>query len=334
MFQRIAETYRSNVLGVGLGGATTNLYSIYRGRYLATLSANLGMSYSMYNVLREVGEENITRWLPFQIDGEELANRIHNKSMRPITLPQTLEGLYIEHALAREAIRRSLEEHLQLATPLKGVRPGARPLREGFEPHERESYIDIRNVDWICGTGGLLSHAPRRTQSALILMDSFQPRGITRLTQDSVFMMPHLGVLSTIHPKAALEIFEKDCLINLGTCITLEGDFLEGEKLGTIVYKAGEDVEMEVQRGSIYRIPTKNKLKLNIILERGAIILARYGGRFETTVEGGEAGIIIDARGRPLELPATTDERMGKISEWNNALQTYPITRFNEGEDA
>jgi len=49
----------------------------------------------------------------------------------------------------------------------------------------------------IAGTGGLLSHASRRMQSMYILTDASQPEGITWLFQDSVFMMPHLGVLST-----------------------------------------------------------------------------------------------------------------------------------------
>jgi uncharacterized protein (TIGR01319 family) len=331
MFQRIANQFQNNVLGVGLGGATTNIYSIYEGRYLATLSANLGMSYSMYNVLREVGEQNITRWLPFEIEEEELCNRIHNKSMRPTTLPQTIEDLLIEHAVAREAVRNGLQEHMKLASPLRGGVSDSGLLGEGFEAAETDCYIDIRNVDWICGTGGLLSHAPRRAQSALILIDSFQPEGITKLSQDSVFMMPHLGVLSTIHPKAAIEIFEKDCLIKLGTCITLKGEIIENERVGKVCYKtpAGKDVEIEVFGGSIIKIPCKDStIKLKIELEKEVSVLDGFRKDFETVLEGGEVGIIIDARGRPIEFPQESEVRIKKISEWNNSLQTYPKTAF------
>jgi hypothetical protein len=70
---------------------------------------------------------------------------------------------------------------------------------------EVETYIDMMHVDSLAGTGGLLSHAPRRAQSALLLIDGFQPEGMTKLAQDSVFMMPHLGVLSTVQPEAAME---------------------------------------------------------------------------------------------------------------------------------
>jgi hypothetical protein len=41
--------------------------------------------------------------------------------------------------------------------------------------------------------------------------------GCTRLSVDSIFMMPHLGVLSTINEKAATDVFVRDCMIYLGT---------------------------------------------------------------------------------------------------------------------
>lgn len=331
MFQRIANQYRRNVLGVGLGGATTNIYSIYEGRFLATLSANLGMSYSMYNVLREVGEENITRWLPFDIDDEELCDRVHNKSMRPTTLPQTIEDLLIEHAVAREAIRYGLEEHRKLASPLKGAISDSGLLGEGFAAAEVDCYIEMRKVDWICGTGGLLSHAPRRSQSGLILIDSFQPEGITKLSQDSVFMMPHLGVLSTVNQEAAIEVFERDCLVNIGTCVTLTGEIPEKEVVASVsaTDSSGEEVNVDVVGGSIYNIPFKEcKSKLRIRLESGIHVFDGSRRSIETVVEGGEVGIIIDARGRPIEFPRDTEERTRKISDWNNALQTYPKTVY------
>jgi hypothetical protein len=74
-------------------------------------------------------------------------------------------------------------------------------------------------LDLLVGSGGVLSHAPRRAQSMLMMIDAFLVEGVTELAVDSIFMMPHLGVLSTIHPGAATEVFEKDCLVRLGTCV-------------------------------------------------------------------------------------------------------------------
>jgi len=57
----------------------------------------------------------------------------------------------------------------------------------------------------------------------MMMIDAFAVEGITEVAVDSIFMMPHLGVLSTIHPAAATEVFEKDCLVYLGTCIAPVG---------------------------------------------------------------------------------------------------------------
>jgi predicted ArsR family transcriptional regulator len=39
----------------------------------------------------------------------------------------------------------------------------------------------------------------------------------------------HLGVLAEVHPQAALEVFEKDCLIYLGTCVAAKGNGKPGK---------------------------------------------------------------------------------------------------------
>jgi len=109
--QLIADTYKMNVLGVGLGGATTNVYSVVDGRFVRSVSANLGMSYSVTNVMKEAGIDNIMRWIPFNLDKEEVASRLMNKMIRPTTIPQTLEDLIVEHSVAREALRLGLKHH-------------------------------------------------------------------------------------------------------------------------------------------------------------------------------------------------------------------------------
>ncbi|MDZ7796452.1 MAG: glutamate mutase L [Candidatus Marinimicrobia bacterium] len=50
-----------------------------------TVSANLGMSYSISNVLASATLPNILRWVPFEIDEVDLRNRIGNKMIRPTT---------------------------------------------------------------------------------------------------------------------------------------------------------------------------------------------------------------------------------------------------------
>jgi len=199
--QLLSNNLKKNVIGVGLGGATTNIYSIFNDRFVRSVSANLGMSYSITNVMKEAGIKNIMRWLPFEMDDHDLRNRLMNKMIRPTTIPQTLEELVVEHSVAREALRLGLEHHKSIARDLKGVKRDTQDMTWIFKTASAATYIDMLKIDAVAGTGGLLSHAPNRAQSMLILNDSFQPEGITWFFQDSVFMMPHLGLLSTVHQK-------------------------------------------------------------------------------------------------------------------------------------
>ena len=62
-----------------------------------------------------------------------------------------------------------------------------------------------------------------------MMIDAYAPEGITDMAVDSIFMMPHLGVLSTVNEQAATEVFERDCIVSLGACIAPVGNVVEGK---------------------------------------------------------------------------------------------------------
>ena len=333
MFQTIAKIQDINVIGVGLGGATTNIYSIFDEKFVRTVSANLGMSYSICNVLKQAKAENIMRWLPFDLDEKDLVDILTNKMIRPTTIPQTLDELMIEHATARESIRLAFNHHLFLARPLRGIIP----IHEVSKILEitvsgLETYIDMMKIDLIGGTGGLLSHAPKRVQSMMILMDAFQPEGVTKLVQDSVFMMPHLGVLSTVHPQAAMEILEKDCLVHLGTCIAPKNP-LEEEKNDETILKMelkmpdGDVLNESFSLGDLKRfpLPLGEEADVSLIPNKKYDVGAGRGHALVTKVQGGEVGVIVDARGRPLKLPTNIDDMKSCLNRWFKEIDMYPV---------
>ncbi|MCK4953493.1 glutamate mutase L [Candidatus Bathyarchaeota archaeon] len=327
MVQLIAKTFNTNTIGVGLGGATTNIYSIVEGKFVRTVSANLGMSYSICNVMKEAKIENIARWIPFELDERNLRNRLRNKMIRPTTIPQSTQGLIIEHSVAREALRLGLKHHKTLARGLKGIKI-ERTVGDLFDQAQQETYIDLLKINIVVGTGGLLSHAPRRVQSLLVLTDGFSVEGVTRLFQASVFMMPHLGVLSTVQEKIAWEIFDKDCLLRLGTVIAPKGTAKPGEDVISVTLEMpdGKTLNEKLRFGEIKRIPLAEgeEAKATITPRRGFNVGAGSGRKLETSIMGGTVGIVIDARGRPLQLPKDDNERMTKLIEWFTALKLYP----------
>lgn len=187
IMETIAAERHINVLGVDIGGATTDVFSVFDGQFVRTVSANLGMSYSICNVLTEAGLPHIARWIPFEADDAYLRNQLRNKMIRPTTIPQTLKDLQIEQAVAREALRLAFDHHKSLARGLKG---GQTEAGMELDKVTGKTLVNMLKLDMIVGSGGVLSHAPHRAQSALMMLDAYQPEGVTMLAVDSIFMMP------------------------------------------------------------------------------------------------------------------------------------------------
>lgn len=328
LVETVAKKEKIAAIGVDIGGATTDVFSVFQGVFNRTVSANLGMSYSISNVLAETGIENIMRWLPEDIEEKTLRNRIRNKMIRPTTIPSALEDLKLEQAIAREALRLAFEQHKNMAVGLKGVQQ-ERTISDAFsQSMTGESLIDLMSLNLIIGSGGALSHSPRRHQAALMTIDAFLPEGITRLAVDSIFMMPHLGVLSTVHEKSATEVFNKDCLIPLGFCIAPLGVGKEGQKVITIKLQRKDEKpkEVVVKFGEIKLLPLSQHEEAKIMLhpEKGFDVGEGRGKSLEATVFGGVVGLVIDCRGRPFNLPENKGKRMEKLNEWFAAMNLYP----------
>ena len=319
IIQTIAEQFNINVLAVDIGGATTDVFSVFGGTFNRTVSANLGMSYSICNVLTEAGIANIQRWVPFNANEADLRNRLRNKMIRPTTIPHTLEDLRIEQAVAREALRLAFEHHKSLARTLMGVQQ-QRSVGDILDQQATgQTLVKMMELDMIVGSGGVLSHAPRNAESAYMMLDAYQPEGVTMLAKDSIFMMPQLGVLSTVIPEAAAQVFERDCLIKFGHCIAPVGTAKQGDHALTITM---DGKELKFAFGSLSVIPLGIGEKKEVTLSpaRGFDVGAGRGRQMTVTIEGGTVGVIVDARGRPLNLPADENQRIAKLCEWHKAL--------------
>jgi uncharacterized protein (TIGR01319 family) len=328
IIEAVAKREGLNVIGVDIGGATTDVFSVFHGVFNRTVSANLGMSYSVANVIAEAGLDNIQRWLSFAFGEQNLRNQIKNKMIRPTTIPQTVTDLQIEQAIAREALRLALDQHKQLAVGLKGVQQ-ERSVSDAFtQTTSGQSLIDMFALNLIIGSGGILSHAPRRVQSMLMMIDAYAPRGVTQLAVDSIFMMPHLGVLSTVHEQAATEVFIKDCLVPLGTCVAPQGAGKVGERCFSyrLLFPDEQMIEDSIAVGEIRLLPIKENQEAGIELtpSRGFDFGAGNGKKITGKVKGGVVGLILDGRGRPLMIERDEAVRVEQLRRWARAVDLYP----------
>lgn len=333
ILQRIAATRNINAVGVDIGGATTDVFSVFKGEdgtpiFNRTVSANLGMSYSISNVCAEAGMPNVLRWVHFDMDERELRNRVKNKMIRPTTIPQTLEALVFEQAVSREALRLAYLQHKEFATTLKGVQQ-QRTVGDTFSQETSgQSIVNNMTLNLLVASGGVLSHAPKMEQTAAMMIDAFEPEGFTEIAKDSIFMMPHLGVLAQVHEQAALEVFERDCLIYLGTCVAAKGAVRLDKPRMCFRYKIdGQTLKEsgEMMTGELKHFPLGigETARVSIEPARGFDFGAGPGTPVEREVRGGMVGLILDARGRPLRLPE--DRQLGRqfMTKWVNAMGLY-----------
>ncbi len=315
-----AEATGRTLLCVDIGGATTDVFSVFDNRqgepvFNRTVSANLGMSYSVANVLIETGVESIRRWLPYGMEPAEIRDRLRNKMIRPTSIPQTLEDLWLEQAVCREALRLALAHHRSLAVGLSGVQQ-QRGIADVFsQTASRSDLVDMMSLDLVIGSGGVLSHAPDRMSAALMILEGFELQGFTRVAVDSIFMMPHLGVFASVHPDAAREIFLHDCLVNVAhtavpvfprkrpTGSVLAHVLIDGEPAATI--DAGIVEHIELEPGAETRI-TIEPAGRNIDVGAGPAVA------LEREFTAGLCGVILDGRNRPLRPPASAEQQVAE----------------------
>ncbi|NOR45228.1 MAG: methylaspartate mutase, partial [Candidatus Delongbacteria bacterium] len=341
IIKKIGELQNKNVVGVDIGGATTDIFSVFKLedaegkthlKFNRTVSANLGMSYSVSNVLLEAGLDDIMRWVPFDMDEHELRNGIGNKMIRPTTIPQSKQDLDVEQAIAREALRLSFIQHKAFAVGLKGVQQ-QKGIADAFDDSDvSDSIIKMMELDMLVGSGGVLSHAPLRSQSAHMLIDAFLPEGITELAVDSIFMMPQLGVLSVVDApgceQAAMEVFDKDCLIHLAISICPVGKIKEGKNVVKITADLPDGTKLNewitANKVLRYDFPYDEEVEFLIEPAKGFNVGAGKGKNITRKLKGGVVGLIIDTRGRPFKFSKNLKDRVKMLGEWNISKNYVP----------
>jgi hypothetical protein len=141
-------------------------------------------------------------------------------------------------------------------------------------------------------------------------------------------MMPHLGVLAQVHEAAAAEVFERDCMIYLGTCVAPLNQGKAGGKCFDYELTVGGATRRgEVAAGEISLVPLAlgQTGELTAHPTRHVDLGAGRGKALEATVHGGVVGLVLDGRGRPLEVPEVN--RAEVVARWARALDAYPEVR-------
>lgn len=317
LLKKYSEHNDKNLLAFDVGGATTDVFSSYNKTVIRTVSANIGMSYSLLQTIERVGLKNITKWTPEELNEGELENLAANKMIMPTSLPSSELEMDFEIAVAKEILALALEDHKELAMKeLEDDTVTFESLLKGEDQKPKEwntgrSELNPLMIDMVIGSGGILSHQERK-KTLEILIDGFESKGITEFYVDSVFMMPHLGILTSINPALGLELFERECLVPLATVVSTIGKDRIGKHAFTLNIDGNE---RNIMVGDFIRIPIdKDIVEIEVLPSKRFDAGYGKGIAVKRVVKCGQFGIICDMRIRPLN---PTHE---KIMEWRTII--------------
>ena len=118
-------------------------------------------------------------------------------------------------------------------------------------------------------------------------------------------------------------------MIDLGSVIAPKGAVKKhGAKClsYSVTLPAGEKQSGAQGCGEIALIPLARGETAEVRLEpaKGFDVGAGPGKPLQATVEGGEVGLIIDTRGRPLSTQPSKHKRLDRLQHWLESLDAYP----------
>ncbi len=292
------------VLGVDVGASSTTVAACFDGQVQLSVHAEHGLAFGPLEWARQHGIEVFTRWLPEEMEEEEVWNLLHNRHLFPWTVPQQVQELWVEQAIVREMLRGALE----IARPAWFL--GGIVSEAGMMPP----------LDPILISGGGIVHMPRPGQALLTVLDGVQPVGISTLLLDTNRAAPALGAVAAIKPLIAVSTLEAGTLVSLGTVISPVGKGRKGEVIlkMKITYDDGGELDVEARHGEleIWPLLPGHSAWLEIKVNRRFDIGFGPGRGGRVQVQGGLVGLVVDGRGRPLALPEDDERRRDALRRW------------------
>ena len=296
---------RKGVLGVDIGASATTIAAAFAGDLILSIFPHLGLGENLPEMLQMGSLSDISRWLSVEISENELSDYIYNKALYPSSLPMTQDELAMEQAIATQAMRLAVKQAgKSYPSNVSSSMPGLLPW---FEP--------------IIASGSVLTRAPSRTQALMMLLNGLQPTGVTTIAVDRNNLAASLGAAANVAPLLTVQSLDAANFVNLCTVISTTGKAAAGTPVLRVRMKIdnGQETELEVKNGSLVSIQLppgqSGTLHLNP-LHHFEVGMGGFGRGGKVKVIGGALDVIIDARGRPIKLPAEPSRRRDMLNKW------------------
>jgi len=159
----------------------------------------------------------------------------------------------------------------------------------------------------------------------MMLLDAVQPIGITTIILDQSSIASAIGAGAEINPLLSVQLLESNSFINLATVVSpVSQTKKKGPILRIQMIRGGEKQPIiEIEAGDFISIPLPMGKAADIFiqpLQNVDIGLGRGNSGWVRRVVGGRFGLIIDARGRAIEMPNDPQARIDQLLKWQQVL--------------
>jgi uncharacterized protein (TIGR01319 family) len=291
------------VLNVDLGASALSMAVSFDGDLNLNVFPQFGMGEPLSGLLRHVNLEDIERWLSIDVSREKLRDYLYQKSIYPATIPATKEELTIEQAIARHSI-------------YVAIRSMAARFPERFQAPEGQ----LPQFEPIIASGATITNAPTAGQKLLMLLDGIQPVGVTTIVLDQNNMLSMLGVAAEQNNLLPVQVLDSGALSYLAKVICPVGNASYGTPILNmkLILEDGTTTEIETKMGAFNMLPVPSGRMARLQLRPIGRTDVGYGpGKgMEVEVVGSPLGVVVDARGRPLKVPADAGARRDLHAKW------------------
>ncbi|HUE99009.1 MAG TPA: glutamate mutase L [Anaerolineales bacterium] len=306
----LSKLYESTrgLLYVNVGASATSVAAGFDGELTLGVYPQYGLGENLAGLLQQTDINGIMRWLQLDVSENMLREYLFQKSLYPSSIPATKDEQALAHAIARQAL------YLAVRTAQKDFPAHARPTRSGVMPP----------LDLLLGGGGVISEGTSLGQSLLLLLDAIQPVGIMPILLDQNNLLPLLGVAASRSHYLPVQVIESGAFIGLGTVVSVMASANYGDQVlrARLSYADGTEARAEVKFGGLEILPLPNGQTARLSLQplHRADVGLGPGRSGTVTVTGGALGVVIDARGRPVQIPTDPVRRRELMKRWSYAV--------------
>jgi hypothetical protein len=299
-----AQTHKG-VLGIDVGASATTVASAFLGDLRLSIYPGLGLGENLPEMLNLCTLGEIMRWITVDVSDKYVRDYIYNKALYPTSIPITAEEVATEQALACQAmflaVRQAGRAH---PADIPGSLPGLLPW---FEP--------------IIASGSVLTKAPSRNQALMMVLNGLQPTGVTTIALDRNNLAASLGATAGVTPLLTIQSLDAANFVNLCTIISPVGNAPAGTPILRVRMSGDDGIEseQEVSHGTLtaFKLPPGQAGTLHLTpLHKYDVGMGGFGRGGTVKVIGGVFGVVIDARGRPLRVPAEPSRRREALNKW------------------